>query len=57
MTNIHTLVLHLVAIWQRYEYFTSNKHFENGPKCAKHGLSIKVSNWIRTVPQLILERV
>ena len=35
-----TLILHFVAIWQKYEYFKSDKNFENCPKYAKNGLSI-----------------
>ena len=30
-----TLNLHFVAIWQKYEYFKSDKNFENCPKYAK----------------------
>ena len=35
-----TLILHFVAIWQKYEYFKSDKNFTNCPKFCKNGLSI-----------------
>ena len=34
-----TLILHFVAIWQKYEYFKSDKNFENCPKYAKKWFS------------------
>ena len=51
-----TLLLHFVAIWQKYEYSKSDKNFENCSKYAKNGLSMQVKNWIPKVPNLILEQ-
>ena len=36
------LVLHFVAIWQRYVSFKADKVFENYPKCAKMAYQFKI---------------
>ena len=50
------LISHFVAIWLRYEYFKSDKVFENWPKCAKMA-NINLSEELDTkAPHLILEQ-
>ena len=37
--------LHFIAIWQKYEYFKSDKNFKNCQNMQKNGLSMQVTQF------------